>query len=147
MQKNNPTNNFGAYLDRTIKIIKHNYTRSFKKNGVDITTEQWVLLDSLNTKNGVAQNELANDSFKNAPTVSRIIDLLVKKGLIERKPSPTDRRSHLIYLTKKGRNIYAKALPVVEGLRRKGWEGLNDEDYDHLLRILDTILGNFKENK
>ncbi len=144
MQEKETTKNFGAYMDRTIKLIKHNYTKSFKEIGVDITTEQWVILDSLNEKDGLSQNELASGSFKNAPTVSRIIDLLCKKDLTERKPSKEDRRKHHIFLTVKGRNTYLKALPIVEGLRKKGWNGLNDEDYDHFIRIMNQVFSNFE---
>ena len=87
MAKRQSAKNFGAYIDRTIKIIRQNYLKAFKEIDVDLTTEQWVLLDSLYESDGVSQNELANGSFKNAPTVSRIIDLLCKKGLTERKLS------------------------------------------------------------
>ncbi|MDZ7898154.1 MAG: MarR family transcriptional regulator [Arcicella sp.] len=41
--------------------------------------------------NGVSQNELAEMTVKDAPTVTRIIDLLVKKGLAERTMAENDR--------------------------------------------------------
>lgn len=146
MGKDKTTKNFGAYIDRTIKIIRHNYTRAFKEIGADITTEQWVILDSLYKKDGLSQNELANGSFKNAPTVSRIIDLLCKKGYTERIASKTDRRRYHIHLTKDGRTLYEKILPTVIALRKQGWESLNDEDYDHFLRIMNQIFENFEES-
>ncbi len=146
MQKNKETKNFGAYMDRTIKLIKWKYTQAFKEANIDITTEQWVLLDSLSQKDGISQNELGNGSFKNAPTVSRIIDLLCKKGLTKREPSPNDRRKHHIFLTSKGKKTYQKVLPVVEDLRRKGWNGLTHEDYQQFIRIMDQIFSNFEES-
>ncbi|MGK0391691.1 MAG: DNA-binding MarR family transcriptional regulator [Maribacter sp.] len=145
MAKKQSTKNFGAYIDRTIKIIRHNYTRAFKKIGVDITTEQWVILDSLYENDGLSQNELASDSFKNAPTVSRIIDLLCKKGYTKRMPSKLDRRKHLIFITTEGKVLYEKTFPVVETLRKQGWENLNDQDYDDFLRIMNQVFSNFEE--
>lgn len=146
MAKKQSTKNFGAYIDRTIKIIRHNYTRAFKKIGVDITTEQWVILDSLYHNDGLSQNELASKSFKNAPTVSRIIDLLCKKEYTKRMPSPFDKRKHLIFLTKDGQTIYEKIFPVVEDLRRQGWKNLDDQDYEDFLRIMNQIFLNFEED-
>lgn len=136
--------NFGQYIDRTLKVIKQSYIKAFKEAGVDITTEQWVIMDSLYAENGVSQNDLASGSFKNAPTVSRIIDLLVKKGFVERKRFENDRRRYRIFLTQKGKTAYETARPKVLELRKKGWEGLSDEDYEDLTRILDRVFQNFE---
>ena len=94
---------FGTYIDRTMKIIRQTYMAKFKELGVDITTEQWVLIDYLYGNNGVSQSELANSSFKNAPTVSRIIDLLCKKGLTIRKRFEDDRRIYSLLLSRRTR--------------------------------------------
>lgn len=140
----NNTKNFGAFLDRTLKIIRHNYLKAFRDNDLDITTEQWVILDRLYKEDGLSQNELASDSFKNAPTISRIIDLLCKKGLTQRKQSSADRRSFHVFLTDQGRKTCQKAYPIVNGLRAQGWQELSDQDYDDLLRILNQIAENFR---
>jgi DNA-binding MarR family transcriptional regulator len=147
MAKKQSIKNFGAYIDRTIKIIRQNYLKAFKEVDVDLTTEQWVLLDSLYQADGISQNELANGSFKNAPTVSRIVDLLCKKGLTERKRFETDKRRYKVYLTNKGKDTYIKTKPVVVKLRKKGWKNLSDEDYDFFLRIMNQIFKNFEETK
>ena len=147
MVKRQNTKNFGAYIDRTIKIIRQNYLKAFKEINVDLTTEQWVLLDSLYETDGISQNELANGSFKNAPTVSRIVDLLCKKGLTERKRFANDKRRYKVFLTKKGKDTYTKTKPVVVKLWRKGWKNLSNEDYDFFLRIMNQIFENFEEKK
>lgn len=136
--------NFGAIMDRTLKVIKANYQKAFKDVGVDITTEQWVLIDFLFKNNGISQNELANGSFKDAPTISRIIDLLCKKGLTERHRFENDRRRYKIFLTDLGKETYQKVLPHVKELRTRGWEGLAEEDYDHYFRIMNQIFKNFQ---
>ncbi|RMG86847.1 MAG: MarR family transcriptional regulator [Bacteroidetes bacterium] len=127
-----------------MKIIKQNYLQAFKEIGVDLTTEQWVILDALYHNNGLSQSDLANGSFKNAPTVSRIIDLLCKKGLTERHRFENDRRRYKIFMTPKGKETYEKALPTVLELRKKGWQHLSDEDYQNLIRILNQIAQNFQ---
>ena len=139
------TYNFGAYLDRTLKIVRLDMHRRFKEVGVDITPEQWVLLSALYEKDGISQTELAGDSFKDAPTVSRIIDLLAKKKLVERIRVDQDRRSYQVKITKVGRQAVEKALPAVIKSRQKGWSGLDEADYNSFLRIINQIFQNFNE--
>ncbi|MEL6655647.1 MAG: MarR family transcriptional regulator [Bacteroidota bacterium] len=146
MQEQETTRNFGAIMDRTLKLIKYSYLQTFKELSLDITTEQWVILDRLAEGDGISQTDLANDSFKNAPTVSRIIELLRKKGLIEKKQSADDRRQSLIYLTNKGNEYHETATPAVLALRRRGWQGLNEQDYDDFMRIMNKIGSNFTED-
>lgn len=139
------TKNFGAYLDRTLRQVRLDMGRRLKEHGVDITPEQWMILSSLYENNGQSQSELGDSSFKNAPTVSRIIDLLCKKGLTERVPHAEDRRRHHIYLTKAGKKTVEKAFPAILESRKKGWEGLNEADYQTFIRIINQVFQNFSE--
>ena len=147
MEENGGSKNFGAYLDRTLRKVRLDMGRRLKESGVDITPEQWMILSSLYENNGQSQTELGDGSFKNAPTVSRIIDLLCKKGLAERRPDRNDRRRHNIFLTTKGKKIVEKAFPAIIATREKGWEGLSDDDYKIFLRIINQIFENFEDIK
>ena len=138
------TKYFGTYIERNFKIIKNTFLQEFKKAGIDITTDQWIILDLLYQKDGVSQNHLATKSDKDAPTTSRIIDLMCKKGLTERRKVENDRRMHHIFLTQFGKQTYNKILPIAEKLRTQGWNNLNEEDYNNFLRIMNTIYKNFK---
>lgn len=147
MKKLKETKNFGAFLDRTLRRIRLDMGRRLTERGVDITPEQWIILSSLYERDGQSQTELGDDSFKNPPTVSRIIDLLCKKELTERRSDSGDRRRHKIYLTAKGREIVEQALPAIIATREKGWNGLSDEDYVTFLRIINQIFHNFDDVK
>lgn len=137
----------GTYLDRTARVLKQSYLRVFREMGSDLSTEQWVLLDLLYKSDGISQAQLASDSFKNAPTVSRIIDLLDQKNLIKRRRFPNDRRRYRIFLTAEGRVLYETLLPRVEELRRISWMGLDEKDYEELKRILDKVRDNFPQEE
>lgn len=136
---------YGSFIDRTLRMIRLDIGKRFKAVGVDITPEQWTILSSLYEQNGQSQTQLCDDSFKNAPTVSRIIDLLAKKGLVERQRFENDRRSYKIFLTEKGSQVVETALPAMQAARREGWNGLSDDDYDQFIRILNTIFDNLAE--
>ena len=145
MLQDKKTKNFGAYLDRTLKKVRLDLGRRFKELNLDITPEQWIILSSLSNKNGQSQTQLGEGSFKNAPTVSRIIDLLCKKGLTERRRFENDRRRYKVFLTKRGKAIVEKAVLAVNASRKKGWNGLTDEDYTVFLRIINQIFDNFED--
>ena len=137
--------NVGTDLDRTTRLLKHHYLRVFRDAGIDLSTEQWVLLDHLVTDGEQSQTELANGTWKDAPTVSRIVDKLCKKGLTARHRFPNDRRRYNVVVTPEGERIHATLLPLVEELRAQTWHGLTEEDYAKLKTLLARIRGNFDE--
>ncbi|MFC0182400.1 DNA-binding transcriptional regulator, MarR family [Pseudarcicella hirudinis] len=129
-------------IDTTIKKIRYALQKALDEANLDITVDQWVLIDHIFRNPGISQNDLGEMTVKDNPTVTRIIDLLVKKGLSERKMSESDRRRFDVFLTETGKEVYHKAHPIVVHVRRKSWSGLNDEDYFIFTRILDTIYKN-----
>jgi DNA-binding MarR family transcriptional regulator len=135
-------------IDTTIKKIRQGLQKKLDDHNVDLTVDQWVLLDHIfrYEANGISQNELAEMTVKDAPTVTRIIDLLVKKGLAERTMAENDRRKFNITLTDAGRNKFSEAYPIVAEVRRKGWGDLNEDDYQTFVRILDSIYSNVTSN-
>ena len=137
--------NVGTILDRTTRLLKQHYLRAFRLEGIDISTEQWVLLDRLQTGGHASQTELANGTYKDAPTVSRIIDKLAKKKLVERRRFPNDRRRYLVCITETGQDVHNRIMPYVRDLRKQTWNGLSEEDYSRLQEILQHIRGNFEE--
>ncbi|MCB0856354.1 MAG: winged helix-turn-helix transcriptional regulator [Bacteroidetes bacterium] len=136
--------NFGAYLDRTLRVVRLDLFRRFKEIGVDMTPEQWIIISSLYKKNGQSQSDLGALSFKNAPTISRIIDLLCEKGLTVRERFDGEKRRYKVVLTEKGVEMVEQILPEILISREEGWEGLSDEDYNHFMRILNQIFENLK---
>ena len=134
----------GFLLERTTRIAKLSFTKAFKKLDVDITPEQWIVLDKLDAKKQMSQKEIGNESFKNAPTISRIIDNLVRKGFVSRVSEENDRRKTVISLTDEGKELVRQCRTEVDSLRDISWKNLSDEDYADFNRILDQIFANFE---
>ncbi len=136
------TKRFGVHLDVTLKLIKQDILKRFRDNGIDLTPEQWTVISELADQKTIYQRELAAGTFKDAPTVSRIVELLVNRGYVSRKADKLDRRKFLVSLTVKGKAIYEKSAPILYDARTLGWKGLNDTDYKDLTRILSKISSN-----
>ena len=139
------TKRFGVALDVTLKVIKQDLIRRFRENNIELTPEQWAVLSEVAENESIYQRELANSTFKDAPTVSRIIDLLCKRGLINRNPDSEDRRRFLISMTKEGREVYSQTAPIMYEARMSGWNGLTDKDFNDLNRILNKISSNISD--
>ncbi len=130
---------YSYLLDRTNRRIKQYAQKRFKEEDFDITVDQWLILKHLNTQNDKNQSELAELTGKDNPTLTRIIDLLCKKGLTERRQKENDRRSFIVHLTKEGEQKLKQWSPIVAKIRMKAWENLTEKDYEDLTRILNTI--------
>ncbi len=141
----NGTKRFGVHLDATLKAIKQDLTRRFREADIALTPEQWAILDELANRGKLTQKELATSTFKDAPTVSRIIDLLVQRNLISRESDEGDRRKYVISLSESGRQMYERSAPLVHAARQLGWEGLSEEDYIKLKEILNRVVENIRE--
>jgi len=134
----------GSFIDRTYKVVRQDLINRFKINKVDITPEQWVILSKLSEKD-MYQTELASQSFRDKPTVSRIIDLLVKKGLVERNRDDCDGRKYHVSITDSGESLVKKATPSVEESRKLGWTNLSESEYETLIATLDKVFTNYSE--
>lgn len=136
---------YGFQIERTAKKIRQYLQKKFNEANTGITVDQWVILDVLHENDGVSQFEIAEKTYKDAPTVTRIIDLLCQKKLTQRMVDGEDRRRFNIFLTESGKDKVNEVLPIVLEMREQGWKGLSYDDYITLMRILSGINGNFDE--
>lgn len=133
---------YSFLLDRTARKVKQYAQQQFKTGEFDVTVDQWLVLKNLSENEILSQTELANLVFKDNPTLTRIIDLLCKKGYVERVPHPQDRRSFQLHLTDSGLAKVKELKPKILEIREKAWENLTTRDFEEFKRILDTIYQN-----
>ncbi len=127
---------------RQMRMVSQQY---FVQAGVDITVEQWVVLYIIHDGQGLSQVEITELAFKDAPTVTRIIDNLVKKGWVYRQVSAEDRRKFEIYTTSEGKAMVQKLLPTVMAIREQGIGNVSESDLRVFKRVLGRLIENFTE--
>ncbi len=137
-----PFNSYSHLLDRTARKVKQYAQRQFNAENFEVTVDQWLVLKNLNEHPQLNQSELAELIGKDHPTLTRIIDLLCKKDLVERRVNPADRRSFTVHLTGKGVLKVNDWSPKMAQIRMQAWAHLTERDYKDLKRILDTIYQN-----
>ena len=82
-----------------------------KARHLGMTRAQWVILARVNATPGLSQNELASILEVEPISVGRLIDRLQGRGLVERRPDPTDRRIWRLHLL-------PSAEPVLEEISK-----------------------------
>ncbi|GIP29492.1 transcriptional regulator [Paenibacillus sp. J23TS9] len=107
-----------------------------------ITPEQWTVLYQVYLQEGINQKELATRSGKDQPSITRILDVLDKKGFIQRKPDPGDRRAYLIYATSAVQELMNETVPLELSLNDELIAGISDEQLQTLDQIMKQINAN-----
>ncbi len=138
---------YSFILDRTARKVKQYAQASFVQNNFDITVDQWAVIKILYNDDAMTHKELAEKCGKDQPTLTRIVDILIKKNLAQRIEHPSDRRCLQLQLTEEGKEKIKQLSPTVSTIRMKAWENLSDEDFAHFTRILNTIYDNLNELK
>lgn len=123
-------------------FIKRKILSEFLKKGYDITFEQWTVLNVLYVEPGLIQSEIANKTYKDKTNITRILDVLSKKGYVVRKSHGKDRRSSCIYLTDAGRKMFNDLIPCVESMNEQFRKGISDEELEILKSIMERICKN-----
>ncbi|MNI72994.1 Transcriptional regulator SlyA [compost metagenome] len=77
--------------------------------------------------------------FKDQPTTARIIDLLEKKGWVERQTSEQDRRAYLLYLTTEGRTMLDNLVPIEREMNKELAEGIPEDQMEAFKHTLSLI--------
>ena len=134
----------GFIIERTSKRMRQSFKGVLKKMEAGITIDQWVVLYELKKKDGLSQYELASRTFKDAPTVTRIIDKLCDKELTIRLPDSEDRRRFNIHLTDAGKMKIDEVIPEARAFRKKVWKGLDEETVQFLIKTLNNVFDNLK---
>jgi DNA-binding MarR family transcriptional regulator len=97
------------------------------------------LLRALDAGEGVSQQALGERLRIPASRMVAFIDALQERGLLERRPHPSDRRAHALYLTPAGRKLLAKAMALASRFESELCAGLSAGERDTLLALLGSV--------
>ena len=129
-------------MERTIKSYRQFAQRKINELRKDITIDQWLVLKTILDDPHISQREIAAKVFKDEASITRMIDLLVKKEFLQRCPYPEDRRRIGLKLTALGEQAQQDLIPVILNNRSIALEGLNNAEIDTLQQLLLKITAN-----
>ncbi len=118
--------------------------KNFKQSGVDITIEQWSVLYHLWKLDGQSQQELCNATFRDKPSITRLVDNLEKLKLVRRVPSKEDRRINLIYLTDFARKMQEQTMSLANQTLNEALHNVSAEEVETCKAVLQKVYDNLK---
>lgn len=134
------------------RAITRLYDKFLRPSGINST--QLIVLAALALyENGYSDpiNDLARKLVMERTTLSRMIFSLEKSGLVERKERLVKHRVHgsrinyIIMLSKKGKDVFEKSIPMWKKANDKFMEAVGKDSYDVYISELEVIL-NAAEN-
>ena len=134
------SSNLGFLLQEVTRLLRRRFDRLVCDTG--LTRSQWQVVARLAKDEGVSQAALAEILEVEPITLTRMIDRLAAKGLIERRPNPRDRRSWALHLTTAARPLLATLEAQAEIARAEAFKGLPAEDIRKLEETLSAIKAN-----
>ncbi len=110
-----------------------------------LTSAQFDVIATLGDTAGMTCKELCERTLVTKGTLTGVLDRLTAKGLIERVPSPDDRRSTIIRLTSRGGATFRRAFPAVVYALKPAFErALSRTDMRELRRLLLALGDSFR---
>lgn len=140
-------NSIGPWMGRTMKIMECNLQKLLDEAGVDVNKEQFVVLKKLKLDNGITQNELAEKTYRNKSSMTRLLNKMMSKGYIAKKQLPTDKRKNGVFITQKGEEVLSATLPIIKKMMGLIEENITQNEKQQLINTLKKIQSNFGEEQ
>jgi len=127
----------GFQVNMTANAMKNRFNNFLKPYG--LTSEQYVIMKSVEENPDISPTQLADITFKDKTTITRMIDTLVKNDMLIRIPKQNDRRAYKIQWSQKGKTIMKEILPITENVIEKIRTQFSKQDLDTFLYILENL--------
>lgn len=105
------------HVQRAARSLARRFDEVFRPFG--LTNGQFSLLMSLNRPDPPPMGPVASLLAMDRTTLTAALKPLERRGLVKVSADPSDRRSRVLILTAKGRNLLASAVPVWESTHRE----------------------------
>ncbi|MDR1503880.1 MAG: MarR family transcriptional regulator [Prevotella sp.] len=106
--------------------------RKLSELHLDITYEMVRVLLILSQKEHLNQQQIADITFKHKASLTSLIDNMQKRGLVLRSEDAGDRRSKIIILTERGKELVNVVRPVFDDMLILLYEDTTDEEINLL---------------
>ena len=131
---------FGPLVRDISRLIRKRFEKKAIKLG--LTQSQWAVISHLVQHEGINQATLAEMMDIEPITLVGLLDRLQKAGWVERRPNPTDRRAHLLYLTKRVNSIIDEMESIKAQVRKEAFAGVPAQQEQLILQTLQRIRSN-----
>lgn len=128
---------------KIVEILKRPFYKAFTRESVTVSSEQYAILSCLVKQNRVTQQTLCQMTKKDKPNVTRLIDRLESKGLVQRIADAEDKRKKRIHITEQGVSVYEKMNHIVNEMFTRALGDIDTNQFavfQNVLRRMTTNL-------
>ncbi len=129
----------GLNVNRTAFLMTEEIARRFSSNGYQLSAQDFGILFRLLKQGAMTQVEIGTLMMRDKTTITRRVDGLVKKQLVERNPDPDDRRYYRIALTAAGNRALEAMIPLVRDFQQEVFSDIPDEEKATTIQTLKCI--------
>jgi DNA-binding MarR family transcriptional regulator len=127
----------GFLLSRMGLVAQKRFSEHLEQ--LDLNTRMWGALNVLDAEGAITQHALGKSTGIDPSSMVATIDELEQRGLVERRPHPTDRRAHALHVTDKGRETLASGRKLARHAQEELLAPLSANErqqlHDLLLRL------------
>ncbi|MEO8713274.1 MAG: MarR family transcriptional regulator [Parafilimonas sp.] len=126
--------------------VARSLQKNFRNAGLDITIEQWSVLYHLWKEDCLSQQELCNRTYRDKPSITRLIDNLEKQKLLKRASHKNDKRINLVCLTDAGRVLQDTTIELANQTMDEALNSVKKEDIEIVKTVLQKVYDNLNGN-
>ena len=124
--------------------ITRRLQKNFRDAGLEITIEQWSVLYHLWENDGLSQQDLCNLTYRDKPSVTRLIDNLEKQKLVKRVASKDDRRKNIVTLTENALSLQQATFELANKTMDDALAGIKKADVAIVKEVLHKVFTNLQ---
>ncbi len=129
-------------MEQIIKKYRDIATQTLDRHQSGLNVDEWVVLKQISEKDGCSQIELARSTLTGPAKMTRTIDALLKKNLIDKQQSESDRRRHRIFVSGEGKKLIDQLWPDVLAYRQSALRDFSTEEKEQLSDLLQKMVEN-----
>ncbi len=126
--------------------IARRLQKKFNASGINLTIEQWSVLYHLWKEDGKSQQDLCTATFRDKPSITRLVDNLEKLNLVRRVADEKDRRINKIFLTKNALKLQEQTMILAEETLNEALAGVPPEQINISKEVLQKVYDNLNNN-
>lgn len=134
-----------VYINILNSRIKKCFFDVLQENGINMTPEQFLVMDILWDEQSISQQKIADIIKKDKNSVTKFIDSLEKNKLVTRTVDKNDRRINKIELTEEGVALEEKTTEIAIKFMNDTIKGIDERDLDTFSKVLQQMNANLEE--
>lgn len=135
----------GVFVNILNCRMKKHFAEVFKNSGINLTAEQYLVMDTLWDEGKLSQQAIADIIQKDKNSVTQFIDTLEKKGLVFRIVDKVDRRVNNVEVTPLGQELKDNTTAVAIDAMTSILKDISEEDLQIFVEVLKKISKNVSQ--